>query len=516
MCHRLTKPVFCFCCFFSHSERVDAMFRLAARRRDEDEAVANEWFEHAALLDHGTLASSREAIEWYQRGADGGDEDSMVSLAKRYEVGIGVQKSMEVAVLWYKRAADNGHQAAVLRLIELYKDRAKSAENRVEMVKWLRCAVDMGDDKAKLDLAECYLTADATAAVASFRELLDSSDSRLSCRAALHLAELYACGKGVLKDPQAAFAMVSMAEKNDDTSTAMFAVIYCRLAGYGTAKDVDGALRLGEKLLWSGCTDTMFCLAMHYKRGNDAKRAEELLERALGNGCAAFMLEHRFTEAPNEVALTGPRAPLYAELVDRELGSSHDIDTVLRALGLWPEGANVVDAQRIVEQADNALKRRLAAYDNAAVYKLTAAFLACDVAVDDEVTRLVDATMSSADERVHAMHSVVKSIDSLARVDPPPRFTTTRCFFSQLVCQTDDIVVLRAACARDVPCHRALEPLVLALHTLTHIVERNRELNAHFGGQFFVPTIKGAHELRRHVMAALDVVDRSSITLASL
>jgi TPR repeat protein len=532
---------------------IGEMFRLAARCRDgvgieRNDAKAKEWFALAFSKDRKTVcshsdtvrSSSREAIEWYKGTADSGNVDAMFLLAKHYESRFGVMKDSETAAGWYERAAENGHKEALFFLIDYYKNK-----NPAKRFNWLQRAVDNGHDAAKFDLAECYMTGDgvmrdASAAVSLYKELNESSEDS----AAWELARYYSYGHGV-RDPQKAFEWYSRAsESTSENWDAYFAVAYCFLAGYGTTKNEDKGLDLCRDL--GDWPVSRFCMAMHHVRVNEVEKAKELLKLASedGGACATFMLKHGFTDSTDEA---DDPVQSYAELMNLEIDSGGSEESVPKALGLWhdrvntarigPLGKNawklhdgllveppvkgtvrklVVDTQRIVVQADIALKRRLDSYDIANVNKLTAAFLACYLAVDAKVSVLIEKSMEAADDLVRTMRAVVMSIDTLTRCNPRPAFTTNRCFFSQLVCENDDIDVLEASGGRLIPCHRLLVPLVHALHTLTHIVELNRELNAKFGTDFFYPTIEGANELRKRVMAALDVIDRSSITLASL
>jgi TPR repeat protein len=113
----------------SLQQRLNALFISAASHRGgakPNEAKANELVAQAVAIDlwsvnsNRPLSTCREAIEWYEGAAEGGNLDAMFLLAKHYERGCGVTKDMETAARWYKRATDKGHKEAALSLAYLY------------------------------------------------------------------------------------------------------------------------------------------------------------------------------------------------------------------------------------------------------------------------------------------------------------------------------------------------------------------------------------------------------------
>ncbi len=65
---------------------------------------------------NGVKKDTIKAIEWYQKGADLGSVDCMVSLAFMYEYGKGIKKDLGKAIEFYKLAYQNGEQSAQFML----------------------------------------------------------------------------------------------------------------------------------------------------------------------------------------------------------------------------------------------------------------------------------------------------------------------------------------------------------------------------------------------------------------
>ena len=67
----------------------------------------------------GVAKDGNQAVYWYRKAADQGDEDGQYGLGLMYEDGKGVAKDYKQAVYWYRKAADQGHEDAKQALEEL-------------------------------------------------------------------------------------------------------------------------------------------------------------------------------------------------------------------------------------------------------------------------------------------------------------------------------------------------------------------------------------------------------------
>lgn len=49
--------------------------------------------------------NKQEAVKWFRKAADLGNDDAMWNLGRCYEKGEGVEKNIDQAVYWYKKGA---------------------------------------------------------------------------------------------------------------------------------------------------------------------------------------------------------------------------------------------------------------------------------------------------------------------------------------------------------------------------------------------------------------------------
>ena len=63
--------------------------------------------------------SYSEAVRWYRKAAQQGDDDSQYNLGNMYFRGEGVEQDPAEAVKWFKMAAQNGNESAQNALKQL-------------------------------------------------------------------------------------------------------------------------------------------------------------------------------------------------------------------------------------------------------------------------------------------------------------------------------------------------------------------------------------------------------------
>ena len=54
----------------------------------------------------GVTQDYGKAHKWFQKAADEGNTDAMISLARLYEQGLGVAQDYDKALEWFQKAAD--------------------------------------------------------------------------------------------------------------------------------------------------------------------------------------------------------------------------------------------------------------------------------------------------------------------------------------------------------------------------------------------------------------------------
>ena len=175
-------------------EQAIVYFRKAAERGNEfAEYKLGECYEHG----QGVVKDFAEAVKWYRRAAERGNEFAEYKLGECYESGVGVTKDLTEAVKWYlkaakhrnseaiewfRKAADQGDAGAqyILGLL-YYKGYIDFEVNLREVVEWFRKAAEQGHIDAQYNLGVCYakgrgVAKDKTEAVKWFRKAAKQGD----------------------------------------------------------------------------------------------------------------------------------------------------------------------------------------------------------------------------------------------------------------------------------------------------------------------------------------------------
>jgi uncharacterized protein len=67
----------------------------------------------------GVRVDYAEAMNWYRRAADGGNDSAMYNIGLLFDEGLGMDKNKTQAVFWYRKAADAGNVLAKTSLKNL-------------------------------------------------------------------------------------------------------------------------------------------------------------------------------------------------------------------------------------------------------------------------------------------------------------------------------------------------------------------------------------------------------------
>ena len=139
----------------------------------KDSGIAVAWMEAAFLIgkdsdsahdlavmyeygQHGVEIDVVAAAEWFERGAAGGNIESMVELGLCYELGCGVEQSDEQALDWYTKAAHLGHPTAKYSVGEIFEEARGVPQSDEEACLWYYRAALVGCDDSKLALRRLY------------------------------------------------------------------------------------------------------------------------------------------------------------------------------------------------------------------------------------------------------------------------------------------------------------------------------------------------------------------------
>ncbi len=107
-------------------------------------------------LGRGVDRNKAEAVKWYQKAAEHGDENAQSILCAMYFVGIDIHKDYYQAKKWCQKAADNGDQDAQFTIGMMYYDGDGLPMDFNEAAMWFRKAADQGDDVAEFVLGLAY------------------------------------------------------------------------------------------------------------------------------------------------------------------------------------------------------------------------------------------------------------------------------------------------------------------------------------------------------------------------
>lgn len=210
---------------------------------------------------------------------DEGRLDDLVSLARLYKEGIGVEKNPAEAFLLYQKSAEQGNAGAMGNLGECYQEGFGVAKDEKEAFRWYQKAAQLGNDGARRQLAFCYefgrgVEKDLTQAFAIFLQLAERGDAWAKNR----VGWCFANGIGVPKDSVKAVAWYEKAAQKGN-AVAMGNLGFCFEKGQGVAKNEKEAVRWYEKAANLGNTWSMNQLGLCYEEGRgtekDPKKAFE-------------------------------------------------------------------------------------------------------------------------------------------------------------------------------------------------------------------------------------------------
>ena len=107
-------------------------------------------FEHG---DEGAVQNDAEAVKWYRRAAEQGNDLAQVNLAVMIAQGRGVPKNDAEAVKWYRLAAEQGNAKAQSNIGAMTEYGRGVPKNDAESVKWYQRAAQQGEEIGQYNLA---------------------------------------------------------------------------------------------------------------------------------------------------------------------------------------------------------------------------------------------------------------------------------------------------------------------------------------------------------------------------
>ncbi len=194
-------------------------------------------YEEALKLEaRNTPASDVEAVRLYRAAAARGLPAAMYQLARAYDRGRGVEKSVAEAAVWYKRAADLGHVPAMASLGTMYEFGEGVPADLVEALRLYKLAAEAGDAHGMTSVGYLYQT-----------------------------------GKGVPKDGEEARKWYEKAAAAGNPR-AMYNLALMHLRGEGGERDFGEAVRHLKTAIEKGHAGAMRELAFLFDEGRGVAR----------------------------------------------------------------------------------------------------------------------------------------------------------------------------------------------------------------------------------------------------
>ena len=108
-------------------------------------AYAQSWIGDIYTRGYGVSVNYEEAVQWFLKAAEQGDDYSQGSLGYLYAKGLGVEQSDEEAVQWFLKAAEQGEKYAQGNLGWHYAEGLGVEQSHEEAVQWFLKAAEQGD-----------------------------------------------------------------------------------------------------------------------------------------------------------------------------------------------------------------------------------------------------------------------------------------------------------------------------------------------------------------------------------
>lgn len=218
-------------------------FALNMKKARKGDAEAQRLVAFAYERGTGVKASSKNAIDWFEKAAQGGDMLAQVRLGEL--LSAAGQKGS--AVEWYRKAANQGSMDAQREMGRCYMKGWGVEKDTTEAFGWLLKAAEQGDLVSQKEVGIDYHEGTGTTQdyAESHKWLLKAAEQGDAPSQEL-VAENYADGKGVTKDMAEAVKWFRRSAEQGYT-TAQFNLAVCYVGGEGVGKDVSEGVKWMEK-----------------------------------------------------------------------------------------------------------------------------------------------------------------------------------------------------------------------------------------------------------------------------
>jgi TPR repeat protein len=214
---------------------------LAARAQGGDSQAQYELAERYSN-GQGVLMDRSLAFRWYGAAAAQGLAKAEYALARYYNGQLGDKLDLQQALALTTRAADHGHVPAQTELGFIYFNANGAAPRNLPLsFRWFKQAADNGSVPAQCMMGDFYkrglggVGQDYAEALKWYR-LTAVADDKCASKSQFELHDLYASGKGVVKDEKAATRWLKKAAERGNP-VAQHALGRAYQMGYGVEQD---------------------------------------------------------------------------------------------------------------------------------------------------------------------------------------------------------------------------------------------------------------------------------------
>lgn len=216
-----------------------------------------------------------EAVKWYRKAANKGDNKARNDLGNCYYGGEGVEKDELEAVRWFWDAAVQGDAEAQNSLGDCYYYGKGVEENETEAAEWYQGAADKGHADAQTKVGNCYYYGNGVEQdYAKATEWYQKAAIQGNIKAQKKLGDCYYSGRGVVQNYEKAAKWYQKVAEHG-YADAQTKIGNCYYSGKGVEQDYEEAVKWYQKAGIQGSIKAQDRLGDCYYWGRGVKQDYE-------------------------------------------------------------------------------------------------------------------------------------------------------------------------------------------------------------------------------------------------
>ncbi len=255
---------------------------LLQKKANVGDAPSQAQLGEAYLHGRGVPQNFNLALQWLRKSAEQGDPTAEYDLGIMYRLGNGVERSKEEAVRWFRKAAKQGNAKAMFNLGVAYYNGDGVGIDDVASYAWFLLSQEAGDPAAN----------DAVSRAAS--------EKTTPADAYVRLAEMYAAGEDMPRDPEKSIKWYRKASDAGNPDAAMKVAVFLLAPGRKPTPEEYAEARQRCEDASKHSASGAYCMVIIYRRGvgvaKDPAETAKWLNRAaeMGSGRAALELAEAY------------------------------------------------------------------------------------------------------------------------------------------------------------------------------------------------------------------------------